>query len=58
MVLTRVIGDATTRRAIMNKKPEAPKPVETVPFFARKVGEQVLVVQTHVKAGLKERMRK
>lgn len=42
----------------MNKKPEAPKPVETVPFFARKVGEQVLVVHTNVKAGLKERARK
>jgi hypothetical protein len=52
------IGDAITRRAVMDKKPEAPeapKAVETVPFFARKVGEQPLVVHTNVKAGLLER---
>lgn len=42
----------------MDEKPEAPKPVENVPFFARKVGEQVLVVHTNVKAGLRERLRK
>ena len=58
MVLTRVIGDATTRRAIMNKKPEAPKPVETVPFFARKVDDAPLVVRSGVRAGLAEQRKK
>jgi hypothetical protein len=38
----------------MDKKPEAQKPVETVPFFARKVADRVLVVQTNLKAGAKE----